>query len=60
MYLVILLIILKGEAHFFIREFRKSFSGFISYFIVVAESFYNGFLISFSFKCFLSLEIEPV
>ena len=38
----ILLIILKGwEVHFFIRKFWKSFSDFISDFVVVAESFYK-------------------
>ena len=49
----------KGEVNFFIREFWKSFSDFISDFIVVAESFYKGFLRSFSSKCFQSLGIEP-
>ena len=42
----------KGEVHFLIREFWKSFSEFISDFIVVAESFYKGFLRTFSSKCF--------
>ena len=49
----------KGEVHFFIREFWKSFSDFISGFIVVAESFYKEFLRSFNSKCFQSLGIEP-
>ena len=49
----------KGEVHFFIREFWKYFSGFISDFIVVAESFYKEFLRSFSSTFFQSLGIEP-
>ena len=47
------------KINFFIREFWKSFSDFISDFIVVAESFYKGILKSFSSKCFQSLGIEP-
>ena len=47
------------QVHFFIREFWKSFSDFISDFIVVAEICYKGFLISFSTKYFQSLGIEP-
>ena len=42
----------KGEVNFFIRELWKSFSDFISGLVayVVAESFYKGFLKSFSSK----------
>ena len=47
------------QVHFFIREFWKSFSDFISDFIAVAESFFKGFLKIFSSKCFQSFENEP-
>ena len=48
----------KGEVHVFIREFWKSFSDFISEFIIVGESFYKGFLKRFSSKYFQSFGIE--
>ena len=41
--------------HFFIRKFWKSYSDFISDFIVVAERFLRTFVC----KCFQSLGIEP-
>ena len=41
--------------HFFIRKFWKSYSDFISDFIVVAERFLRTFIC----KCFQSLGIEP-
>ena len=45
--------------HFFIRVSCKSFSYFISDFVVLAETLYKGFLRSFSSKCFQSLGIDP-
>ena len=35
--------VMKGEVNFFAREFWKSFSDFISDFIVVAERFCKDF-----------------
>ena len=49
LHFVLLLIILDRRVKY-IREFWKSFNDFISDFIIVAESFYKGFLRSFRFK----------
>ena len=55
LYLVLLLIMLERWS----KYISLLESHFISDFSVVAESFYKGFLRSFSSKCFQSLGIEP-